>query len=517
MLVARIARLLVAAEGLCHVAVAKTIDPDHTRFQRADHAVGLLQVACPHRCSQPVDRVVRQRDGLVHGVERGHGCHRAEHLFARDAHLAGGPDEQGGLDKRAARDGRHRLAAHGQLRPFVLPARNACQHVALVRVARQGPECGGRIQRVARAVRHPGARDETPHKLVVDAALHQQPRAGIADLAGVVEDATDGAVHRGIEVVQVVEEDLRALAAGLQRHAFHVRLPGITKQQLADGGGAGERELDHVRVQRQRLAGFRAQAVDDVEHPRRAASLDKQLRQPRARQRSLFGRLEHHAVARRQDRGDFPDRHQHRVVPGRDGADHAQRLVQDQVQRRGVGMCHRPLDLVDAFREVADRLEHFRQVDLEHVADRLAHVQGFQQGQLVAVGVDPVGEAQQDVHARARRQAAPAAVVPGLHATGDRGVDIGCLAPGHFGQDTAVGRIHAVEGFAAHGRHMPSVDEQPGGDRQAACRGSPLRAGFQRAGGHGNGRVLRTLAQACLARPCAAKAKTCALRATVLA
>ena len=428
--------------------------------------MGLFEVAGPYRRGQAVDRVVGHRDRFVFGVEHAHRRHRAEDLFAADGHRAGGTHEQRGLHEGAAGDRATAAATHGHLRALALALRDAGQHVALLLVADQRAHRGGRVERVARAVGHRCAAYETLDEFVMDLTLHQQARAGVAHLAGVVVDATDRALHRGVQVVQVGEEDLRALAAGLQRNAFHVRLPGVTEQQFAHGRGAGERELGHVRVQRQRLAGLDTHSVDHVEHARRAARLDEQCGQPQARHRGLFGRLEHDAVAGGQDRRDLPHRHQHRVVPGRDRAHHAQRLVHDQVQRGRVGVGDRAFDLVDAFGKVADRPQHFGNVDVQHVADRLAHVQCFEQRQFVGVPLHQVGESKQHVHARARRQSAPAAVAPGRQRTRDRGIDVGRLAPGHLRQHAAVGRIDAVEGLAGYGRHMAPVDEQAGGGAQ---------------------------------------------------
>ena len=78
---------------------------------------------------------------------------------------------------------------------------------------------------------------------------------------------------------------------------------------------------------RQRHAGFAAVAVDDVQHARRQQVGD-QLGQHEDADRRALGRLEHHAVAGAQRRGQLPGRHQDREVPRDDLADHAERLVE---------------------------------------------------------------------------------------------------------------------------------------------------------------------------------------------
>ena len=266
-------------------------------------------------------------------------------------------------------------------------------------LAGQGPQRGGRVQRVARAISLRRAGREAAHELVMDVAVHQQARAGVADLAGVVINAAHRPVHRRVQVVQVGQKNLRAFAARFQGYPLHVGLPGIGQQQLAHGGGAGERQLDHIWVQCQCPPGLRPQAIDQVEHARRATGIDEQLGQPGTRQRRLLGRFEHHAVAGRQNRRQLPHRHQQWVVPGRDGAHHAHGFMRDQVQAARCGMGDCAFHLVNALGKKTQGLGDFRQVDVEHIADRLAHVERLQQGQFVGMLLDQIGQAQQHIHA----------------------------------------------------------------------------------------------------------------------
>jgi hypothetical protein len=63
------------------------------------------------------------------------------------------------------------------------------------------------------------------------------------------------------------------------------------------------------------------------------------------------------------------------------------------------------VDLVDGFGAPADRVGGRRDVDAHGVADRLAHVEGFQQRQFFLVQ-DQIGEADQDALALGRGQLA---------------------------------------------------------------------------------------------------------------
>ena len=172
-----------------------------------------------------------------------------------------------------------------------------------------------RIERVTGPVQFRRARNEPLDKGISQIAMDQQPRTGVANLPGVVENPYDRPINRGVEVSKVGHEDLRAFATGFERYALEVGFAGIDHELLAGGGRSGEADLGNIGVQRQRASGFGAATVDDVEHAGWTAGLEKQLRQPDARQRRLFGGLEHHTIARCQCRRDFPRRHQERIVP----------------------------------------------------------------------------------------------------------------------------------------------------------------------------------------------------------
>ena len=184
-----------------------------------------------------------------------------------------------------------------------------------------GAHVGVLVERLA----DPQQLDPAPQplqQLVGDPLLHQQPRAGAADVALVEEDAVDDALDRLVEG-GVVEHHVGALAAELQRQ------PSAGPRELApDGaphaGGAGERHLVEPRVARQRLAG-RPRAGDDVDHARREPRLGDQLRQQQRGERRGLRRLQHHRVPAGEGRRDLPGRHQQREVPGDDLPDHAER------------------------------------------------------------------------------------------------------------------------------------------------------------------------------------------------
>ena len=96
-----------------------------------------------------------------------------------------------------------------------------------------------------------------------------------------------------------------------------------------------------------------------------------------------------------------------RVVPRHDRADDAERLADDH--RQGVRPGRRDLvvELVGRLGVPADGAGGIGDVDRSRVADRLADVEGLDPGELLGVGVDQVGEAEQDPLAVGRRASPP--------------------------------------------------------------------------------------------------------------
>src|ERR1700686_4356548 len=120
---------------------------------------------------------------------------------------------------------------------------------------------------------------------------------------------------------------------------------------------------------------------DDVEDAGRK-NPRRQFGHPQGAQWRPLGRLEDHAVAGGQRRGDLPDRHHQRVVPGGDGAHNADRLSPDHARvaahvlaggatfERAGGAGEEPQVVHarwDLFREKEGaRLAHVRRLDVRH-------------------------------------------------------------------------------------------------------------------------------------------------------
>ena len=333
-LVARIARLLEAAEGLRHVALVEGVDPDDAGLDAAHEPECRVEVARPDAGREAVDRVVRDLDRLVRAVELDHRGDRSEDLLARDRHVVLDAREERGIHVGALLELRGRVAAELELRAFLAALLDHAEHALLVAVRDERTHVGVRVERVARLEGVLAELDEALDEFLADRAVDEQARARVADLAHVRVDAAIRRRHRAVEVLDVGHEDLRRLAAAFERDLLHVRLSRVLQDQLADGGRAGERDLADVLVQRERLAGFLAEAVHDIEDARRAAGFDEELREPQAAERRLLGGLQYDRVAGRERGRDLPGRHQERVVPGRDRADDAIRARAAPCARR---------------------------------------------------------------------------------------------------------------------------------------------------------------------------------------
>jgi hypothetical protein len=320
-------------------------------------------------------------------------------------------------------------------------------HLLELSLGRDRADLGLGLHRVpdpdrARPRRHP------LHELVVERLVHERPRAGHAGLSCGGEDAGEqpglGGVHVG-----VLEDDVGRLAAELERHLGEA-LRGGDADRATGLDPAGERDLRHVRVADERLAG-RSEPGDDVEHARREAHLGGEPGHLEHRGRGHLGGLDDDRIARRERRRDRHHRQEHGRVPGHDHADDAERLAHRVVDDAlPVERDRRALDLVRLTGEVAQPPGYEPRLH-NHLAQELAVLARLERADALGVLVDRVGEPEQEQAALARghvppgtgerRACAAHAVVDVL---GARGRD---ARPGFTG-----GGIDAVEALAAAGR-----------------------------------------------------------------
>ena len=219
--------------------------------------------------------------------------HRPEHLFLRqDVSRRNAGRERRQIEIAARRQRKVRLPAFGAL-PGALGHQPA--HAVELGAVDQRADVGVLVERAADA-QPAHARLDLGDEGVGDALLHQQPRAGAADLALVEPDAVDQPFDGAVEI-GVLEDDEGRLAAELQRQ-FLAGAGGRLADDLADFGRAGEGDLVDAGMidDRSTRAGTARQDVDDaLRHAGALADLGEQDR----RQRREFGGLQHDRAARR--------------------------------------------------------------------------------------------------------------------------------------------------------------------------------------------------------------------------
>src|SRR5208282_4527046 len=213
-LVAPEARLLEAAEGGRHVALVEAVHPDHAGAQRLSGAVCGVDVARPHRGREAVDGVVADAHGLLRVLEGDGREHGPEDLLARDLHAVVDLVEHGRLDVIAARLGARALAAHLELGTLLLARLDVAEHALELGLVDDRPHARLGVERVA-GLEALADLDDLREEGVLDGSVDQEPRARVAHLALVEEDAEGGGLGRGLEVRAVRHHDVRRLAAAL--------------------------------------------------------------------------------------------------------------------------------------------------------------------------------------------------------------------------------------------------------------------------------------------------------------
>ena len=324
-------------------------------------------------------------------------------------------------------------------------------HAPAVLLRDQRPHLVGRVVLGAEA----DGRDlplEARHEVVVDAPVRVDAAGGGAVLPGVVEAEAAHALGHEVEV-GVVEHDHRRLAAELEVGALEGRR-GRLHHPPPGADGAGQARHVHRAVRYQGLAGRRAPPQHDAHHPRRE-DLGEIAAQPQRGQRRHLRGLEDERVARRQDGAELPRRHHQRVVPGRDGGDHAHGVAPDH---RGVagevlgggGRLHRargPGEEAQAVDDGGDLVAH------HHVAG-LAAVEHLEVAVLVGGGLYARGELEHAGRALGGGRARPGG--EGLGGPAHGGVDL-------LGRRLA--RAHQLApGRGVEGGHLVS---RPGGQLAA--------------------------------------------------
>ena len=262
-----------------------------------------------------------------------------------------------------------------------------------------------------------------------------------------------------VEIARIGEDDVGRLASRFERDMLHVALAGIAQEILAHLGGAGEGDHVHVHVAAKGLSRRFAEAGKHIQDAVRHSGFGGQFGDAERGERRLLGGLQDDGIARGEGRAELPGGHHQGIVPRHHGGHHADGLAGDQGHRvRAIGRNFVIL-LVGCFAVPLDGLRGGRNVAARRGGDGLSHVEGFEQGQFVAVLEDEFGEARQHLLALLRMAGAPAALFEGRAGRRNGAVHVLRIAFRDLGQHTAIDRRDAVEGPARGRRHVPAVDE----------------------------------------------------------
>ena len=242
-----------------------------------------------------------------------------------------------------------------------------------------------------RSVRHPALeRGRAPRRAT--RLLHQQPRAGAADVALVEEDAVDDALDGLVDgassktMLAALPPSSRVTFLSVPATVRAIALPTSVEPVNATLSTSGCSTSARPVV---------AGAGDDVDDARRQVGLLADLGEQQRGQRRGLGRLEHDGVAAGQRRRDLPRQHQQREVPRDDLAGDAERLR--------VGAEAGVLELVGPAGVVEEVRGDQRDVDVARLPDRLAVVERLQHGQLAGALLDDPGDPVEVLGALARR------------------------------------------------------------------------------------------------------------------
>ena len=250
---------------------------------------------------------------------------------------------------------------------------------------------GFRVQRVAWLPAFKGFNHQRQEG-VFDRTLDQQAGTCGADFTLIEGDRAGGRFGGCFKVWRVGEDDVRAFTTRLQPDAFHVRFTGVNHQLLGNFGRAGEHQRVDIHVQGQRFADGVTVTGQNVKNACGNTCLNSQCSNADGRQWRFFRRFEDHRVTGGQRRPQFPARHHQREVPRHNGADHANGFTGHQTQLVMGGGGHFIVNFVDGFTAPAQCTGGAGYVDVQRIANWLAHVQGFKKRQLLGVLLEQIGK-----------------------------------------------------------------------------------------------------------------------------
>lgn len=322
------AGLLVSPERQLRCAVHECVHPDGSRAYSTPDRQACIEILAPDAGREAVIDGVGDLDRFLSGVEGEDGKNGSEHLLARDRHPWRHLGENGRRHE-LTHTKIQRTTAMGDFGAGALCRRDVAGDLVEVLRRDDRADLCRRVEGIA-DLHMLGERRHARHDIAGDGLVQDQPRAGIAALAGIEIGAEHGRVDEGVEV-RIREDDLRVLAAELQRDLLQC-LRRIGHRQLTNAGRAGERNHVDVGMRRHDRADLGARAGHDIDDAIGNTGFLQDFTEHDRRARCQLRWLDHAGAARGQREGQLLADDQEREVPRRDDRDDTDRLAQHDTQ-----------------------------------------------------------------------------------------------------------------------------------------------------------------------------------------
>ncbi len=124
------------------------------------------------------------------------------------------------------------------------------------------------------------------------------------------------------------------------------------------------------------------------------------------------------------------------------------------------GVGHAAFDLVDVLGHELNRRDDCRDVDIQHIADRLAHIQRVQNSESLCVLVNQLRVSIKNIHTFARREPRPTTTAECFPCGGHCRVHIFFVSGGNRCDCFAVRRIDRIEPGTINRVTIIAVDEK---------------------------------------------------------
>ena len=429
-----------------------------------------VQIGAEGIGGEAIAQRIGDTDRVLDGVERHDPCDRTKGFLGHETAVGGGVGDHGRLEEEAAAC--NGLAAGHHLAAITATIGDHRFHRRDPAEVRERTHVDAFIKTGIADLELTGARRKFGDEAVVDFLRHEEARRRDADLAGIAELGRRAHRHRARQI-GVLADNHRRMAAQFGGEALHIGR-SQRAQLLAHRSRAGEADLAGDRRGDQVLGHRPGIAINEVQHARRHACIDKALHQQLRRSRGVLGRLEDRGAACRQRAGDLFGGQVHGEVPRGEQHRGADRFVghhlrdklvapgRDQAAAAALGFLAEEVDRVAGREDFADALRV-----------GLAHLGGDDAGDGRRAGAQQVGGAAQDRMAFRARGAAPCGkgIVGGLQCGIElRGRGLGALADHRAGRrvdhvhrarfagfDPCAVDEHFQSGVGGHGR-APGFD-----------------------------------------------------------